>query len=223
MIAARAGHHLKVNQQSWVPRLWKPASPLPKCRGQWPGALQRTPGWRSWVTSRRDRLKSPASWRAQWIASPNPDGRSYADVITRWANRLDLSHRWRNMWIVDFGLDMPESEAASSRLHSSKYARVWPVRQGSNATCCRERWWIHHNRRPEMTAALRRVRRYIATVRHSKYRLFVWLDSGVLLDSACIAIARDDDYTFEIQSSPAEWRKFGPNSEIDSSGREPSS
>jgi hypothetical protein len=57
-------------------------------------------------------LKSPASWRAQWIASPNPDGRSYADVITRWANGLDLSHRWRNMWIVDFGLDMPESEAA---------------------------------------------------------------------------------------------------------------
>jgi hypothetical protein len=33
-------------------------------------------------------------------------------VITRWANGLDLSHRWRNMWIVDFGLDMPESEAA---------------------------------------------------------------------------------------------------------------
>jgi hypothetical protein len=54
----------------------------------------------------------PGELARSMIASPNPDGRSNADVMTRWANGLDLSHRWRDMWIVDFGLDMPESEAA---------------------------------------------------------------------------------------------------------------
>ncbi len=144
----------------------------------------------------------PGDLARSLIASPNPDGRSNSDVVTPWANGLDLTRRWRDMWIIDFGLDMPESEAA---LYEApyEYARqhVWPFRQGVTAACCRERWWIHHNRRPEMAAALARVRRYIATPRVSKHRLFVWLEPRVLLDSACVAIARDDDYEFGVLNS----------------------
>ena len=43
--------------------------------------------------------------------------------------------------------------------------------------------------------------RYIATPRVAKHRLFVWLDSSILPDSALIAIARDDDTTFGVLHS----------------------
>jgi type II restriction/modification system DNA methylase subunit YeeA len=54
-----------------------------------------------------------------------------------------------------------------------------------------------------MTAALVGLDRYIATVRHSKFRLFVWLPAKALPDSALIAFARDDDYTFGVLQSRA--------------------
>jgi hypothetical protein len=89
----------------------------------------------------------------EMLRSPNPDGRSNSNVVRPWANGLDLTRRWRDMWIIDFGLDMPEHEAA---LYEApfKYAleHVRPSRLDAPAECCRKRWWIHHNRRPEMVA-----------------------------------------------------------------------
>jgi type II restriction/modification system DNA methylase subunit YeeA len=43
--------------------------------------------------------------------------------------------------------------------------------------------------------------RYIATTRHSKYRIFIWLPIDVVPDSALIAVARDDDTIFGLLSS----------------------
>ncbi len=143
-----------------------------------------------------------AETAAVLLRSPNPDGRPNADVVRPWANGADLTGRSRNYWIIDFGLDMPEREAS---LYESpfRYAldHVRPMRQTVNAPCCRKRWWIHHNARPDMRAALAGHARYIATPRVSKHRLFVWLDASVLLDSAAVAIARSDDYTFGILQS----------------------
>lgn len=52
-----------------------------------------------------------------------------------------------------------------------------------------------------MRRALAGLRRYIATPRLTKHRLFVWLDASVLPDSQIIVIARDDDYTFGVLHS----------------------
>ena len=57
-------------------------------------------------------------------------------------------------------------------------------------------WWRHLRSRPEMWAALNGLSRYILTARVAKHRLFVWLNARVCPDSATIAIARDDDTTF---------------------------
>ena len=43
--------------------------------------------------------------------------------------------------------------------------------------------------------------RFIATVRHSKFRGFVWFESTIVPDSALIAITRDDDTTFGVLHS----------------------
>ena len=44
-----------------------------------------------------------------------------------------------------------------------------------------------------MRKELSKYERYIATPRVSKHRIFVWVDSVVLADSAVVAIASDDD------------------------------
>ncbi len=80
---------------------------------------------------------------------------------------------------------------------------IRPVRMKVNAACCRDRWWIHHNARPAMRAALKDLGRYIVTVRHSKHRLFVWARGDGIPDSALIAFARDDDYTLGVLHSRA--------------------
>jgi type II restriction/modification system DNA methylase subunit YeeA len=144
----------------------------------------------------------PGDLARQLLASPNPDGRRNADVVRRWANGLDLTRRWRDMWIIDFGLDLSESDAA---LYEApfEYVRehVWSFRQDVNAACCRRRWWLHHNARPGMRAALAGRRRYIATPPLSKYRLFAWLDGAILPDHQLVVFARDDDYTFGVLHS----------------------
>ena len=53
------------------------------------------------------------------LAAPNPDGRSNADVVRPWVNGLDITRRPRDMWIIDFGLDMPEERPRSTKRPSS--------------------------------------------------------------------------------------------------------
>ena len=46
------------------------------------------------------------------LAAPgNPNGKSNSDVLRPWINGLDITRYPRYMWIIDFGLDMPEAEA----------------------------------------------------------------------------------------------------------------
>jgi hypothetical protein len=57
------------------------------------------------------------------VASPNPDGRSNADVVKPWINGADITGRPRGMWIVDFGVSMSEHDAA---LYEAPFE--WPAR-----------------------------------------------------------------------------------------------
>jgi type II restriction/modification system DNA methylase subunit YeeA len=52
-----------------------------------------------------------------------------------------------------------------------------------------------------MMAMLKPLARFIATPRVSKHRIFTWLAEGTILDSAAVAIARDDETTFGILHS----------------------
>ena len=143
-----------------------------------------------------------ASTAARLLAAPNPDGRSNADVVRPWVNGLDLTRRPRAMWIVDFGTDTSEREAA---LHEAPFEYL---RGSVKAERLRSRsivasWWQHERPRPEMRAALGGLRRYIATPNLTKHRLFAWLAAEVLPDHQLIVFARDDDYTFGVLHSRA--------------------
>ncbi|MGD0123364.1 MAG: DNA methyltransferase [Candidatus Limnocylindrales bacterium] len=136
------------------------------------------------------------------LASPNPDGRGNADVVRPWANGLDITRRPRDMWIVDFGIDLAETEAA---LYEApfEYVRehVRPERIGNKRAAYAERWWLHVEARSGMRKALAGLPRYLATPNLTKHRLFAWLDAKVLPDHQIIVVARDDDYTFGVLHS----------------------
>jgi hypothetical protein len=136
------------------------------------------------------------------LAEPNPDGRANANVIRPWINGLDITRRARGMYIIDFGVDTSMREAA---LYESpfEYVReyVKPAREGSGSALREARWWLHVWPRPEFRAAVSSLRRFIVTPRISKHRLFAWADAHTMPDSALIAIAVEDDYTFGVLQS----------------------
>lgn len=136
-------------------------------------------------------------------AKGNPNGRPNSDVVRPWVNGLDIVRRPRNMWIIDFGVDMTESEASEYEApfeYIAKYVKPFraTAKSGDKTGVS---WWIHQRPRPDMRISIAKKNRYICTARVSKYRMFEWLSVDVLPDSATIAIARDDDYFFGVLHS----------------------
>ena len=119
----------------------------------------------------------PDKLAQEMLAAPlNPNGRPNSDVVRPWVNGMDITRRPRGMWIIDFGVDMQEEQAA---LYEQPYQyvrqHVLPARRKNKRASYRERWWIHVEPRPAMREAIASLDRYVATPRVAKHRLFVWV------------------------------------------------
>ena len=127
-------------------------------------------------------------------------GHNNATVIRPLINGLDITRRSRKMWIIDFGRDMPEEEAARYEAPFRYVTEtVKPFRQKSKSVDRTDLpWWQHRRTRPAMQKAVGRMERYIATSAVSKHRIFVWVPARTLADHAVVVIARADDYFFGI-------------------------
>jgi len=138
----------------------------------------------------------------QWLKQPNPNGKPNSDVVRPWANGMDITRRASDTWIVDFGIGMAERDAALYELPFDTALReVKPMRESVNREGHKKYWWRHGETRSGMRAALAPLKRYIATPRVAKHRLFVWLEHSVLPDCQVVAVARSDDTTFGILQS----------------------
>jgi type II restriction/modification system DNA methylase subunit YeeA len=145
----------------------------------------------------------PGELARGWLALPlNPNRSSNSAVLRPWRNGLDVTRRARDMWIIDFGWEMSERDASlfEAPFHHIK-EHVLPDRRENRREAYRVRWWRHVEPRPAMWAALRQMKRYIATPTVAKHRLFVWMDGRICPDHQLIAVARDDDVTFGILHS----------------------
>jgi type II restriction/modification system DNA methylase subunit YeeA len=135
------------------------------------------------------------------MAIGNPNGMPNSMVVKPFLNARDITMRSRQKWIIDFG-EMKEEEAA---LYESpfEYLRINEKqhRDGVRNPLERTRWWQHGRVASEMRAAVADLSRYIATPRHSKYRVFTWVGVEVVPDSALVVFARDDDYFMGILHS----------------------
>ena len=139
----------------------------------------------------------------EWLRLPaNPNGRPNADVLKPWMNGMDVTRRPAGKWIVDFGFEMDESDAA---LYEAPFAHVAehvrPMRRRGRHKARARFWWRHVSPGPETWRLLDGLSRCIVTPTVAKHRLFAWLDSRVCPDHQLIAIARDDDTTFGILHS----------------------
>jgi type II restriction/modification system DNA methylase subunit YeeA len=144
----------------------------------------------------------PGDTARAWLKQPNPNGRSNADVVRPWANGLDVSRRPSDTWIVDFGVNATEIEAALYEIpFAHVVAHVKPMRDESNRKAYKERWWRLAEPIPKMRAVLAPLPRYIATPADGKQRIFAWLDAAVLPDHQLVVIARDDDTMFGLVHS----------------------
>ncbi len=145
----------------------------------------------------------PGDQAREWLRLPaNPNGRTNADVLKPWMNGMDLTRRSAGKWIVDFGWERSEADAA---LYEGPFRwaqeRVRPMRQ-LNPRAVRRRYWYRHFEPPQrMWRTLTGLLRYIATPQVAKYRLFAWCDVRVCPDKQLVVIARDDDTTFGILHS----------------------
>jgi len=144
----------------------------------------------------------PGTLARQWLPLPNPNGRPNADVLRLWANGQDLAGRPSDTWIIDFGADMSEADAA---MYEAPFAHVFehvkPMRDAGRRESRKKFWWRHGETVPAMRRAMAGLSRYLATPRVAKHRFFVWLPVAVLPDSRLYAICRDDDFTFGVLSS----------------------
>jgi len=137
------------------------------------------------------------------LASPlNVNGRPNSDVVRPVASAVDIARGSRNMWTIDFGTDMTETEAAQYEA-PFEYVKsvVYPERKENHRDAYRERWWLYAEARPGMRKAIVPLPRYLATPRVSKHRLFAWQEPRVLCNDGTIVFAREDDYFFGVLHS----------------------
>ena len=144
----------------------------------------------------------PASVAVEMIAKPNPHGRPNSEVIKRWINGIDITRGSRDVWIIDFGVDMPMTDAA---LYEAPFEyvkeKVMPTRVKNKMHWRAENWWLHGYPATTMRQALAPLSRYIGTSITAKHRFFSWLPGKSLPSNLVIAIANDEDYVFGVLSS----------------------
>jgi type II restriction/modification system DNA methylase subunit YeeA len=145
----------------------------------------------------------PPETARTWIRMPtNPNGQSNKMVLRRWVNGMDIVRRPEDRWVIDFGVDQAERDAA---LYEAPFAyleeHVKKERQLLRETRAGTRWWLHQRPRPDMREALRGLEFFIATPEVAKHRIFVLLPTSLLPSGSVYAIARSDFTCFGILSS----------------------
>jgi type II restriction/modification system DNA methylase subunit YeeA len=115
---------------------------------------------------------------------------------------MDVTRRERDMWILDFGVAMTESDAKGFDAPYEYAARVvQPFRATNNREAYRKFWWRHGEARPGLRGLLAPLPRYIVTPEVAKHRLFVWAPTCVLPDKNLQVVPRADDTTLGLLHS----------------------
>ena len=143
----------------------------------------------------------PQDLAQEMLIRSNPHSKSNTDVLSPWLNGRDITDRPRGKWIIDFR-SLPLDQAA---LYEAPFEyvkeHIYPIRAKNRDRQRKEYWWRLGRSGEDLRAAVTSLSRFIVTPRVSKHRLFVWVLPETLPDSATVAIARDDDYTFGVLHS----------------------
>ncbi len=139
----------------------------------------------------------------QMLKLANPHAKPNSDVVKPFLNGRDVADVSRQRWIIDFGVDTPEAEAAlyDAPFHYlEKYVK--PARIAQKHPTNRP-WWLHQGLAIRMRQAIAGLERFIVTPRVGKFRVFQWVKQPTVPDGALVVFARDDDYFFGVLHSRA--------------------
>ena len=143
----------------------------------------------------------PQELAQEMLTDPNPHNKSNRDVLSPWVNGRDITDRPRGRWIIDFRDMNLEQATLYERPFEYVSETVQPVRAKNRDSRRRTFWWRLGASGHDLREAVKPLDRFLMTPRVSKHRLFIWILPGTLPDSATVAIARDDDYTFGVLHS----------------------
>ena len=132
---------------------------------------------------------------------PNVNGRPNSDVVRPLLTARDITQSNRGMYTIDFGTMEMDEACQYEKPFEHIAATVKPVRINNRIRKRAEYWWLYGSEASQMRLALQGQSRYIATPRHSKHRVFVWVQAGIMCNDSTSVFARDDDYTFGILQS----------------------
>ena len=89
------------------------------------------------------------------LDTPNVNGCPSSDIVTPWCNGLDVTRRTRDVWIIDYGVQLSEDAASK---YDAAFTRVqqavYPERKDNKRESYRLRWWLHMEARSGMRAKL---------------------------------------------------------------------
>jgi type II restriction/modification system DNA methylase subunit YeeA len=132
----------------------------------------------------------------------NPNGKPNSNVVKKRLGGQDVTGSPRDIWIIDFGVDMPTEEAAKYDMPFKHVLdNVKPVRDTNRREKMRLKWWIHGEARPGLRKAIKNLKRCVVTPEVAKHRIFVWMDTSIVPDHKLHVFARDDDYFFGVLHS----------------------
>lgn len=133
----------------------------------------------------------------------NPNGLPNSRVLRRIINGNNILKRQPERYVIDFSEFRTKEEAALFEpVYSWLEQAYTSYEQNSKRRIVRRKdWWLHRRSGAALRDAVSGLSRFIVTPRVGKHRIFIWLDSNALADSATFIVARDDDTTFGILHS----------------------
>lgn len=146
-------------------------------------------------------FKVPAATAADWLRRPNPHGKPNSDVLKPIFNGKDVMDRWSGQWVIDFGAQMSEAEAALYEAPFEYVRRhVLPVRASNREAARAKNWWRLGRPRPELRARWAGLTHYIATVETAKHRVFVRMPMALAPEHKLVVVPRTDFLTLGLLS-----------------------
>lgn len=136
------------------------------------------------------------------LANPNATGRPNSDVLRPSLGGKKILQRNSDAWVIDFA-DERDIEIASQYEEPFEHVRKTVFQQRCNHPEPRQQkfWWLHARPSPEYRKAIASGERCLVTPASSKHRIFVWIDSAILVDHAAIVFTVADDSFFGVLQS----------------------
>jgi hypothetical protein len=134
----------------------------------------------------------------------NPSGQANSDVIKRWADVETLVQTRNEQWIIDFGCKPEKGVAAKyQKPFAQTELHVQKARQDRGNVAGANTFWKYTRPRPALRNAIDLLPepRYIATARHSKHLIFIWVDATWLPTDATVVFVTSNNYDFGILHS----------------------